>query len=53
MFGAIFPLITSDQSTSGGIGGFMREAVELVLATENDAELLDQMKYEADRKSVV
>lgn len=47
MFGAIFPLITSDQSTSGGIGGFMREAVELVLATEKDAELLHQMKYEA------
>ena len=47
MFGAIFLLITSDQSTSGGIGGFMREAVELVLATEKDAELLHQMKYEA------
>ena len=47
MFGAIFALITSDQSTSGGIGGFMREAVELVLATEKDAELLHQMKYEA------
>lgn len=47
MFGAIFALITSDQSTSGGIGGVMREAVELVLATEKDAELLHQMKYEA------
>ena len=47
MFGAIFALITSDQSTSGGIGGFMREEVELVLATEKDAEILHQMKYEA------
>lgn len=41
-----FTLITSDQGTSGGIGGFMREAVELVLATEKDAELLHQMKHE-------
>lgn len=47
MFGAIFSLITSVQSTSGGIGGVMREAVELVMATEKDAELLHQMKYEA------
>lgn len=60
MFGAIFTLvdgcywqtiwlmlITSDQSTSGRIGGVMKEAVELVLATEKDAELLHQMKYEA------
>lgn len=56
MFGAIFTLAvgchrqtirltTSNQNTSGGIGGFMRENVELVLATEKDAELLHQMKY--------
>lgn len=45
MFGAFFVLITRDQHTSGRIGGVMRESLELVLATEKDAELLHQMKY--------
>lgn len=47
MFGAIFALITSVRSTSDGIGGFMSEAVKLVMVIEKDAELLHQMKYEA------
>lgn len=46
MFGAVFVLFTRDQHTSGRIGGVMRESLELVLATEKDAELLHQMKYE-------
>ncbi len=47
MFGAIFALITSDRSTSNGIGGFISEAVKLFMVIEKDAELLHQMKYEA------